>query len=175
MNGIDYQPVDPTAPRKTPFQGVHFSDSDIKGGVLHGARRGSSPLASDAHRVRLGRGAPSAVHVYRHGHVAHPSVASRKHAHSVSGNYAVANIDGAERTVWAEALTSAYKDAIASGADPQTAKLIAQNSAEHALVAQGWDGYGADTHQPGNVTLFGDIPVDGGANAKNSGNSVTAV
>lgn len=162
---LDFTPTGTFSPPKTPFSGVHFSDSEIPGGVLHGARRGSSPQASDAHRVHVGRGAPGGVHVYRRGASGHPAISSRKHAYGVSGEMAIADISGdpVARKVFGDALTAAYKDAVAAGADPQTAKFAAQNAAEHALMGAGWDGYEASGSQPGSVFLFGDQRVDGAA------------
>lgn len=176
---LDFSPTGEFSPPKTPFQGTHFSDAQITDGVLHGARRGISPQASDAHRLHLGKGAPAGSHVYRRGAVGHPAITSRKHAYGVSGDKAIANIDSdpVARKVFGDALTSAYKDAIASGADPQTAKFTAQNAAEHALLASGYDGYESPKSQVGGVFLFGDTKLDGGKDAKNSqsNNSAAAV
>ena len=161
---IDYQLVH--TPQKLPFRGIHFSDSDITGGVIHGARRGSGEGSSDTHRLHLGSGAPPAVHVYRHGSVGHPRVSGRKHAHGVSGDYAIADISssGPERDIWTSALDSSFKDAMASGADIPTAKGIAQNSAERALIAANYDGYESSATHPGSVVLFGDQRTDNVAN-----------
>lgn len=170
---LDFHSTGEFSPAKTPFSGVHHSDNDITNGVLQGSRRGSSPQASDAHRIHLGQGAPAGSHVYRRGNAAHPSIGSRKNVYEVSGNKAIANIDSnPARTVFGDALTSAYKDAISSGADPQTAKFTAQNAAEHALLMSGYDGYESPKSQPGGVFLFGDTKIDStGAqhNAKTSG------
>lgn len=161
---VDYQnalPLDfQAAPEKKPFRGVHHSNASLKG-TIHGSFRGSSPESSDAHRVHVGNGAPSGVHVYRHGSIAHPSIKSRANAYSVSGDHAIANIDGSERDTWSKAFVTAYKQNLADGADPQTAKNMALNSAEHDLISQGWNGYEASQNQPGSVILFGDQNISG--------------
>lgn len=152
---LDFQP----APEKKPFRGVHHSNASLKG-TIHGSFRGSSPESSDAHRVHIGNGAPSGVHVYRHGSIAHPSIKSRTNAYSVSGDHAIANIDGSERETWSKAFTDSFKQNVASGADPQTAKLSAMNDAEHALQAAGFTGYESPNSQNGSVVLFGDVPLN---------------
>lgn len=147
---LDFQP----APEKKPFRGVHHSNASLKG-TIHGSFRGSSPESSDAHRVHIGNGAPSGVHVYRHGSIAHPSIKSRANAYSVSGDHAIADLDGSERDVWAAAFKPAYQAAIASGADPTTARSNAINQSEHALIAAGYTGMESSKNQPGSVMLFG--------------------
>jgi len=168
---LDFQSTGQFSPPKTPFAGTHFTDANVEGGVLHGARRGSSPQASDAHRVKLGRGAPAGVHAYRAGHVAHPSIASRKNAVGISGDKAIADIDGAARATWATALTQSFKENVANGVDPAMAKAVAANSAEHALLEAGYDGYEASKHQPGSVFLFGDQKIDKAQNQNETKNS----
>jgi len=177
---LDFQSTGTFSPPKTPFSGTHFSDNQISDGVLHGARRGSSPQASDAHRLHLGGGAPAGSHVYRRGSVGHPAISARKHAYGVSGDKAIANIDSdpVARKVFGDALTAAYKDAISSGADPQTAKFTAQNAAEHALLASGYDGYESPKSSVGGVFLFGDTkldPINGAGNAKSSSSNSSTV
>lgn len=159
-DGIDFRPAAPAAPPKTPFEGTHFSSDDVKGGVLEGARRGSSPESSDAHRVHTGNGAVAGVHVYRKSFIGHPSVASRKHSHNVSGNYAVADIDGAQNGLWSQHLTPAYQAGISSGMDHNKALGNAINESERGLQRAGFDGYEASKTHPGNVFLFGDVPIN---------------
>jgi hypothetical protein len=170
---LDFASTGQFSPPKTPFAGTHFTDADVSGGVLHGARRGSSPQASDAHRVKLGRGAPSGVHVYRSGHIAHPTIASRKHAVGVSGDKAIGDVDKdpVARQIFSSALTDSYKSQIANGVDPQTARLVAMNEGEHALLAAGYDGMEATKFQPGSVLLWGDQKIDKAQNQNETKNS----
>lgn len=159
-DGIDFQPSVPAGPPKTPFEGTHFSSDDITGGVLEGARRGSSPESSDSYRTHIGNGAPAANHVYRKSFIGHPGVTKRKHGHSVSGNYAIADIDGAQKDLWSQHLNPAYSASIASGMDHQTAMGNAINEGERGLQRGGWDGYEASKTHPGSAVLFGDTPVN---------------
>lgn len=145
-----------TGPAKRPFRGVHYSNSDLPDGVIHGGRRGSSPESSDAHRLHVPPGAPPAVHAYEDDATGHPAITGRKFAHRISGNKAIATIE--DSPTWADALKSGHAQALAAGADPQTAQASGINTAERALVSKGYDGYRSKKH-PGQVVLFGDQKI----------------
>lgn len=168
MKPIDFQPAidfvehGDGGPPKQPFVGTHFSDSQITDGVLHGARRGSSPDSSDSHRLHVGRGAPGGVHVYTDGSAGHPHISRRKHAYKVAGHKAIARLE--DEPVWNDTLTKAFKSALESGASETDAFNSAINEAEHALKDVGYDGY-TSVKSPHQVFLFGDQPVVSGGTA----------
>lgn len=153
---VDFQPDAHQAPQKQPFSATHFSDSEIKDGVIHGARRGASGIGAESARLSLGSGAPPGVHAYRDGSVAHPQVGGRKHAHKIAGHKAIAQIES--EPLWNSTKTASAQQAIAKGADPAVANGIGTNAAEHALKGAGYDGYESQK-QPGSVFLFGDQHV----------------
>lgn len=168
-DGIDFQPHAPTGPPKTPYEGTHFSNDSIPGGVLHGARRGSSPEASDSARIQpihtdpntgdttqVGPSAPPGVHVVDSGATAHPSIGRRPHAHKVKGNFAIADVE--KNPVWNATLQSAYQQAKQGGLDDKTAFNVAINSCEHAIKNAGFDGY-TSSKNPGSTLLFGDHAI----------------
>lgn len=141
------------APPREPFSGFHLSDSDVKDGVLHGARRGSSGDGAESARLSVGNGALPGVHVYREGSIAHPTVAKRKHMHRVEGAFALANIDS--DPVWNEAVATSFDGHKANGLSEHEAYAAALNDGEHALEAAGYDGYFSGK-QKNQVLLFGD-------------------
>lgn len=168
-DGISFVPHAQQGPARTPFSGVHFSDSNPSDGILHGARRGSSDEASDSARImpvhtnpdgsltQVGPSAPAGVHVYSEGSTAHPSVGKRKFAHRVHGNHALADISN--NPTWNTTLNSAYQQAKQSGLDDKTAMSVAVNSSEHAIKNSGYSGYHNASSGDGSVFLFGDQPI----------------
>lgn len=140
------------APPREPFSGFHLSDSDVKDGVLHGARRGSSGVGAESARLAVGNAAVPGVHVYRDGAIAHPSLARRKHMHQVSGDKALADIDS--NPVWHEAVAQGFEGHKANGLGEHEAYAAALNDGEHALKAAGYDGFYSE-RQRNNVLLFG--------------------
>jgi hypothetical protein len=162
MSQIDFQvhkqPISfqPSGPQKVPFDGVHFSSDPIEGGVIQGSRRGSSPDASDALRLHLGQGAPAGVHAYREGFVGHPHIASRKFAHRITGNKAIATIEN--EPLWKQTVQQSFANAKKSGLDDSTAFATSINDGERALKNAGYDGLESTKHK-GQVFLFGDVPT----------------
>jgi hypothetical protein len=147
-------------PQKESFTGTHYAKEPIKGGMLHGDKRGSTGEGEESARVFLPpRGAPAAVHVYENsGQVfgKHPQILARPHAYQVKGDYALATIENEPK--WGEAKNMATSHAVQSGMDPKQAELIGRNEAEWALQDAGYDGY-KSKNLPGNVVLFGDHPA----------------
>lgn len=156
LNGLSSAEVGPT---KQPFVGTHYSREKIKGGTLHGDKRGMTGEGEDSDRVYLPpRGAPAGVHVYENnGQVfgKHPSILARPHAYQVSGAYALADIDS--EPLWAQAKQEVMNNTQGK-MDPAQAELIARNEAEWKLREAGYDGY-RSASSPGNVVLFGDHPA----------------
>lgn len=147
-------------PQLEPFTGTHYAKDAIKGGVLHGDKRGMSGEGEESNRVYLPpRGAPAAVHVYADdGQVfgKHPQILSRPNAYQVKGDYALATIE--DTPEWGAAKQDAIQKATHSGVDPKQAELVGRNEAEWALKEAGYNGY-RSRNVPGNVVLFGDHPA----------------
>jgi len=149
----------PTGPVKMPFQGTHFSDQPISGGVLRGSMRGASG-AEESARLDVPPQAPAGVHVVRQGHLAHPHLRLRKYSSGVSGNKAIADVEGAQHELWNTSVQQGHAAALQNGLDPKTAQLSALNAGEHGIKAAGYDGMEFGRSAPGSVLMFGDVAVD---------------
>lgn len=163
FNAIGQAP--PSGPEKTPFVGRHYSDNDIKSGILDGGRRGASrkdgtSTGEEADRLTAGQGAPPGVYAYDANSIGEPGITSRKNMYIVQGPKAILDIGTSD--LWNQALDSAKQDATIQDTNPKLAEHSAINSAEHAVQAAGYDGYrNTKSHHPGIVFLFGDHPVEG--------------
>jgi hypothetical protein len=142
-----FQHLASQSPQKTPYSGVHFSDSKLD--VIDGSRRGTGKIGEESKRLLLGsqsgmgKDAPPGFYTYAAGSLPEASIAQRKSAHKVRGQFAFASTDHPEfQTGYAAGSQKATEE----GADPQTAHGLGLNAAEHALQDAGFDGYFSNTH-----------------------------
>lgn len=172
LNGLSGSSL---APPKAPFSGTHYAKEKIKGGTLHGDKRGMTGEGEDSDRVYLPpRGAPAGVHLYEdNGQVygKHPSILARPHAYQVQGMYSIADIDS--EPLWNQAKQEVMANTQGKMA-PEQVEMVARNEAEWKLKEAGYDGYKSSS-QPGNVLLFGNHPAtDAGKPQDESGEANAA-
>lgn len=146
-------------PNKAPFSGTHFSDAKLD--TIDGARRGTSGVGAESGRLRLGSqtgmgpDAPPGFHAYQSGSLPEAQIAGKKNAYSVRGQMAFGTTD---EPIFQSGYKEGVQNALAKGADPQTAHQLGLNNAEHAMQNAGFDGY----HTPQNPSarfVFGSHDV----------------
>lgn len=147
------------SPTKQPFSGTHFSDAKLD--TIDGARRGTSGVGAESARLRLGSqtgmgpDAPPGFHAYQSGSLPEAQIAGKKNAYNVRGQMAFASTD---HPLFQAGYQEGVQNALAKGADAQTAHQLGLNNAEHALQSAGFDGYHTPSN-PGARFVFGSHDV----------------